>query len=66
MAITQFFRRSYFDPETMRVIGIALEMAREAPQLGDHGNPLMKESLKGLSSLQKPAKLIPTFCVSLC
>ena len=66
MAIAQFLDSSEFDPETKRVMAVALEMARAALQLGDRSISSMNESPKELSNLQKPANSIPIFCVSLC
>jgi hypothetical protein len=59
MAITQFFGRSYFDPETTRVMGIAFEMAREALQLGGRDNLANERIAKRIIELAKAGELNP-------
>jgi hypothetical protein len=65
MPITQFLDSSKFDPETNRVMAVAFEMAAQLFSLATKAILSMRESPKELSSMQKPANLIPIFCVSL-
>jgi hypothetical protein len=38
MPISQFLGNSKFDPETKRIMGLAFEMTRLAPELADRGD----------------------------
>jgi hypothetical protein len=65
MPITQFLGNSKFDPETRRIMGVAFEMARVALNVADRGdlaNEVIAKRIIELA-LQKPANLIPMFCV---
>ena len=65
MPIAQFLDTSEFDPETKRVMAVAFEWLAQLSSLATKAF-CGKESSKGLSSLQKPASLIPMSCVRLC
>ena len=59
MPIAQFFDSSEFDPETKRVMAVALEMARAALQLGDRSNLINERIAKRIIELAKTGELNP-------
>src|SRR5215471_9377739 len=58
MPIAQFLDSSEFDPETKRVMAVALEMARAALQLGDQ-SILWERIAKRIIDLTKSGELNP-------
>src|SRR5262245_26754512 len=58
MPIAQFLDSSEFDPETKRVMAVALEMARAALQLGDQ-SILRERIVKEIIELTKTGELNP-------
>src|SRR5262249_42119715 len=66
MPIAQYLDSSEFDPETKPVMAVAFEMDPGAVQPWHQKHSVGKKSLKRLSSLQRPASLIPMSCVRLC
>ena len=59
MPIAQFLDSSEFDPETKRVMAVALEMARAALQLGDRSNLINERIAKRIIELAKTGELNP-------
>ena len=59
MPIAQFLDNSEFDPETKRVMAVALEMARAALQLGHQGNLIDERIAKKIIELAKAGELNP-------
>jgi hypothetical protein len=66
MPITPFLNGVRFDPETKRVLGIALEMACIALRVGTATTGASKPSPPSSSSLPRLASEIPTCCASEC
>jgi len=63
MPITQFLDSSEFDPEAERVMDVAFEMARAAPQLGDQSNLINERIAKRIIELAKTGELNPDLFV---
>ena len=59
MPIAHFLDTSEFDPETKRVMAVALEMARAALQLGDRSNLINERIAKRIIELAKTGELNP-------
>ena len=57
--ITQFLDSSEFDPETKRVMAVALEMVRVALQPGDQGNLINERITKRIIELATSGELNP-------
>jgi hypothetical protein len=53
MPITKFLDGHSFDPETRRVMGVALEMARAALGLADRTDPITEILAKRIIALAK-------------
>jgi hypothetical protein len=59
MPITEFLDGYKFDPETKRVMGIALEMARAALRLTDRADPVVAVVAKKIIELAKAGERNP-------
>jgi hypothetical protein len=53
MHITQYLDGHRFDPETRRVMGVALEMARAALRLADRTDPITEMLAKRIIALAR-------------
>jgi hypothetical protein len=63
MPIRPYLDGHQFDPETVRVMGVAFEMAREALYLANRDGLANEVIAHRISTLQKPVSLIPMSCV---
>jgi hypothetical protein len=59
MPITEFLDGHSFDPETRRVMGVALEMARAALGLADRTDPITEILAKRIIALAKEGMIDP-------
>jgi hypothetical protein len=60
MPITEFLDGHSFDPETRRVMGVALEMARATLGLADRTDPITEILAKRIIALAKEGMIDPT------
>ena len=65
MPITEFLDGYKFDPETKRVMGIALEMARAALRLTDRADPVVAVVAKKIIELAKAGERNPNMLCEL-
>jgi hypothetical protein len=59
MPITEFLDGHSFDPETRRVMGVALEMAQAALGLADRTDPITEILAKRIIALAKEGMIDP-------
>jgi hypothetical protein len=62
MPITPFLNGEPFDPESRRVLRVALEMVCIALRTGDCDEGVQQAIAKKLIALVKPVNAIPIFC----
>ena len=62
MPITPFLNGEPFDPESRRVLRVALEMVCIALRTGDCDEGVQQAIAKNSSRLSKPVNAIPIFC----
>jgi hypothetical protein len=64
MPITPFLNDEHFDPETTRVIGVALEMTCIALRTGDCDDGVRQAIANKIIEIARQANAIPMYCAS--